>query len=98
MILKLLGGIAGVVTGAPSVTAIVVALIGGYIWLRSDIASDEAMKCDKRVASIEKTQTTEADNRAQSADDAAEAVARAHARADLERVCKGDPACRDRPN
>lgn len=110
--LKLLGGlgsglaaVAGLpaaFTGIAKVIFIVTAALGGLLWLRHDIASTATTaanaKCEQRIAHIEKTQTTEADNRAETADDAAEAVARAHARADLERVCKGDPTCRDRPH
>lgn len=112
LFLKLLGGlgtgiaaIAGLpaaFSGVAKVIAIVAAVLGGLLWLRHDITSTATatanVKCEQRIAATEKTQTTEADNRAEKADDAAEAVARAHARADLERVCKGDPTCRDRPN
>ncbi|MFN3869003.1 MAG: hypothetical protein ACK4MF_08060 [Hyphomicrobiaceae bacterium] len=97
-----IAGLPAAFTGITKVIVIIAGIISGLLWLRHDITSTATtaanVKCEQRIAAIEKTQTTEADNRAETADDAAEAVARAHARADLERVCKGDPACRDGQN
>lgn len=93
-------GVPAAFTGIAKVIAVLAAIAGGLLWLRSEIAETATAaaeaRCEKRIAAIVKTQSTEADNRAQSADDAAEAVVRARDRAALERVCQGDPTCRDR--
>jgi len=111
-LVKLLASIAGTIgtlSGVPSafagiakVIAVVAALAGGLWYVKSQIAETATAKaeaqCEVRIAAIQSTQATEAQSRVDNADDAAEVVARADTRAQLDRVCKADPACRDRQN
>lgn len=97
-----LSGVPAAFTGIVKVIAAVAVLLGCLRHVKTQIAETATAKadarCEVRVAAILSTQSTEAEIRVETADDAAESVARADTRALLERVCKGDAACRDRPN
>ena len=101
-LIKLPAGLSSVFAGIVNVSAIVAAVLATGWFVKSQIAetatANANARCEVRVAAIQSTQSTEAENRVEAADDAAEAVAGADTRADLRRVCQGDPACRDRPN
>ncbi len=99
---KLPVGLSSAFSGIVSVAALAAGVLAIGWFVKSQIAetatANANMRCEVRIATIQSTQSTEAETRVETADDAAEAVAPADTRVVLERVCKGDPACRDRPN